>query len=187
MEEKHTEELTFPEIYAIYFPKMLRFACTYIMDRESAENVVQNIFINLWENRSKLDGLRCPQAFLFTLVKRRCIDFLRKKQSALQKEESLNEVLNHEYMYKLCSLEAFDETKFQNEEIENVLRKAIERLPERCRVIFIESKLHNKKYQEIADELGLSVQTVKNQVMIAVRKLREDLKDYLPLLIFLIG
>ena len=50
-----------------------------------------------------------------------------------------------------------------------------------------ESKLNNKKYQDIADEMGLSLQTVKNQVMIAVRKLREDLKDCLPLLVFLLG
>ncbi len=59
--------------------------------------------------------------------------------------------------------------------------------PEQCRRIFIESKLNNKKYQDIADEMGLSLQTVKNQVMIAVRKLREDLKDCLPLLAFLLG
>ena len=70
------ERLDFSEIYAVYFPRMLRFACTYVIDKEEAENVVQDVFIYLWEHRSLLDGLRCPQAFLFTLVKRRSIDFL---------------------------------------------------------------------------------------------------------------
>ena len=84
-------------------------------------------------------------------------------------------------------MEAFDETKFSDEDVERILHEAINRLPEQCRRIFIESKLNNKKYQDIADEMGLSLQTVKNQVMIAVRKLREDLKDYLPLLVFLLG
>lgn len=97
------------------------------------------------------------------------------------------EVENREIQYKLYSLEAFDETKFSDEDVERILHEAINRLPEQCRRIFIESKLNNKKYQDIADEMGLSLQTVKNQVMIAVRKLREDLKDYLPLLVFLLG
>ena len=134
-----------------------------------------------------MDGLRCPQAFLFTLVKRRSIDFLRKKISVVEQRSSLEEVENREIQYKLYSLEAFDETKFSDEDVERILYEAINRLPEQCRRIFIESKLNNKKYQDIADEMGLSLQTVKNQVMIAVRKLREDLKDCLPLLVFLLG
>lgn len=185
--ENYNGKTAFPEIYAAYFPRMLRFACTYIMDKEEAENVVQDIFIYLWENCSLLESLRSPQAFLFTLVKRRSIDFLRRKLSVSYREGSLDEVENHEFQYKLYSLEAFDETKFSDEDMECLLREAIGRLPEKCRRIFIESKLNNKKYQDIADEMGLSVQTVRNQVMIAMRKLREELKDYLPLLVFLIG
>ncbi|MDE5678549.1 MAG: RNA polymerase sigma-70 factor [Phocaeicola sp.] len=181
------KEFAFPEIYSAYFPGMLRFACTYIINKEEAENVVQDIFVYLWENRSLLKEIHSPQSFLFTLVKRRSIDFLRRKLSASYREGSLDEVENHEYQYKLYSLEAFDETKLSDEDMGRFLREAIERLPEKCRRIFIESKLNNRKYQEIADEMGLSVQTVKNQVMIAVRKLREDLKDYLPFLVFLIG
>lgn len=186
-ENIQTQPLSFTEVYALYFPRMLRFARTYIIDKEDAENVVQDIFIYLWENRSLLEGLRSPQAFLFTLVKRRSIDFLRKRLQISYEEGTLEEVENHEFQYKLYSLEAFEESKFSDEEVERLLHEAIERLPERCRQIFIESKLNNKKYQEIADEMGLSLQTVKNQVMIAVHKLREDLKDYLPILVFLIG
>lgn len=122
---------------------------------------------------------------MLTKLKRRCIDYLRKKLTVLYKDGSLDEVENHELQYKLYSLEAFDENKSLNEDIERLLRDAIARLPEKCRRIFIESKINNKRNQEIADEMGLSVQTVKNQIMIAVRKLREELKDYLPLLIFL--
>lgn len=187
IDEKYMLNSAFSEIYVVYFPRMLRFARTYIIDKEDAENLVQDIFIYLWENRTVLEGIRFPQAFLFTLVRRRSIDFLRKKLSVSYKEGSLDEVESHEYQYKLYSLEAFDEFKFSDEDMERLLHEAIERLPEQCRRIFIESKLNNKRYKEIADEMGLSVQTVKNQVMIALRKLREELKDYLPLVVFLIG
>lgn len=184
---ENTEKTSFTEIYAIYFPRMLRFARTYIIDKEDAENIVQDIFIYLWENQTLLEGMHCPQAFLFTLVKRRSIDFIRKKLQIAHTEGSMEEIENHEFQFKLYSLEAFDETRFSDEEIERLVHQAIGRLPERCRRIFIESKLNNKKYQEIADEMGLSVQTVKNQVFIAIHKLREELKDCLPLLLFLIG
>lgn len=186
-DNNYANTLSFSEIYAVYFPRMLRFARTYLINKEEAENVVQDIFIYLWEHRSLLDGLHSPQAFLFTLVKRRSIDFLRKRIQFSYEEGSLDEIENHEFKYKLYSLEAFDESRFSDEEMERLLHQAIDRLPERCRHIFIECKLNHKKHQEIADEMGLSVQTVKNQVMIATHKLRDDLKDYLPLVIFLIG
>lgn len=133
---------------------------------------------HLWQ---KVRKLLIPKLFLSYS----CI--LRKKISVVEQRSSLEEVENREIQYKLYSLEAFDETKFSDEDVERILHEAINRLPEQCRRIFIESKLNNKKYQDIADEMGLSLQTVKNQVMIAVRKLREDLKDYLPLLVFLLG
>ena len=158
---------------------MTRFARTYLIDKAEAENVVQDIFIYLWENRMSLEGINSPQAFLFTLVKRRCIDALRKKLVASYKEETLDEVKNHEYQYKLYSLESFDENRLSSE--------AINRLPEKCRRIFIECKINHKRHQKIADEMGISVQTVKNQMMIALRKLREEMKDYLPQLVFLFG
>ena len=98
-----TNKDSFTEIYTTYFPRMLRFARVYLINREEAENVVQDIFVNLWENRMLLEELRSPQAFLFTLVKRRCIDYLRKKLTVLYKDGSLDEVENHELQYKLYS------------------------------------------------------------------------------------
>ena len=148
---------------------MTRFARTYLIDKAEAENVVQDIFIYLWENRMSLEGINSPQAFLFTLVKRRCIDALRKKLVASYKEETLDEIKNHEYQYKLYSLESFDENRLSYEDIERLLSEAINRLPEKCRRIFIECKINHKSHQKIADEMGISVQTVKNQMMIALR------------------
>ena len=64
---------------------------------------------------------------------------------------------------------------------------AIDKLPERCREIFLKSRIEGMKYREIADELDISMNTVENQMSIALRKLRIELKDYLPLLLFLIS
>ncbi len=164
---------------------MLRFVGTYLADREDAENVVQDVFIHLWEHRRLWREMQVPQAFLFTLARRRCIDFLRLKVNDTRRVGLLKDMEERELEYKLYSLEALDEDSLSDAELEQRLRQAIDRLPERCRHIFVESKLHRKKHQQVADEMGISVQTVKNQLAIALRKLQAELKDFLPLLVFL--
>ena len=77
-------------------------------------------------------------------------------------------------------------TLTSEEDIERVLMEAINKLPERCREIFLKSRIEGKKNREIAEELNISASTVENQMTIALKKLRLELKDYLPLLLFLI-
>lgn len=167
---------------------MLRFAHAYIPDRVEAENIVQDTFIYLFEHRSLLLEVHSPQAYLFVLIKHRCIDFLRKKIRLQQRRMDISkEGEYYEYKYKLYSLEVFDERKCTEEELYRRLHEAIDRLPEQCRRIFIRSKIEHQKYRIIAEEMGLSEQTVKNQVIIALHKLREELKDLLPIMIFFIG
>lgn len=188
IEEGNSQERSdFAAIYLAYFPKMLRFARAYLVSKEDAENVVQDLFIHLWENPQLLSSCRSPQAFLFTLVRRRSIDYLRRKLQEAGRAGSLDELENQEYRYKLYSLETFDEAGFTDETLGQLLQTAVDTLPEQCRRIFVESRMNHKRNKEIARELGLSVQTVKNQLGIAVRKLRNELKDYLPLLVFLLS
>ena len=88
---------------------------------------------------------------------------------------------------KYESLEAFDEGFFSDDDIEEIINKAVESLPEKCREIFIKSKIEGKKQKEIAKELNLSINTIETQMEIAYKKLRIELKDFLPLFIFILG
>ena len=101
-------------------------------------------------------------------------------------DSSLSEIENRELQLKLYSLEAFDNDRLSDADIEEILNNAINRLPERCREIFIMSRLQNLRYKEIAEKLNVSPNTVENQIVIALRKLKEDLKDYFPLFVFII-
>ena len=71
--------------------------------------------------------------------------------------------------------------------INNIIANAIDKLPERCREIFLKSRIEGMKYREIAEELNISANTVENHIAIALKKLRVELKDYLPLLLFLVS
>lgn len=117
-------------------------------------------------------------SYLFALVKNKSLDYLRRKVIADEYKEELSA--------KLASLESLNYSFTSDEEIEQILMTAIDKLPERCRQVFLKSRIEGKKNREIADELDLSMSTVENQMTIALRKLRIELKDYLPLLLFLL-
>ena len=175
----------FDSIYVNNFSRLFLFAKEYVLFDEEAENIVQDIFLILWEKREALRVDVSLTAYLFTLVKNKCIDFLRHQMVEQMYSENVKHEYNEELNVKLFALESFDHNFSSEEDIETLLKNAIDKLPERCRLIFIKSRIEGKKYKEIAEELNLSVNTVEGQISIALKKLREELKDYLPLLLFL--
>ena len=175
----------FDSIYINNFSRLFLFAKEYVLFDEEAENIVQDIFLMLWEKREALRVDVSLTAYLFTLVKNKCIDFLRHQMVEQMYSENVKHEYNEELNVKLFALESFDHNFSSEEQIEILLRNAIDKVPERCRLIFIKSRIEGKKYKEIAEELNLSVNTVEGQISIALKKLREELKDYLPLLLFL--
>lgn len=175
----------FDSIYVNNFSRLFLFAKEYVLFDEEAENIVQDIFLMLWEKKDILRVDVSLTAYLFTLVKNKCIDFLRHRMVEQIYSENIQQEYNEELNVKLFALESFDHNFSSEEQIEILLRNAIDKLPERCRLIFIKSRIEGKKYKEIAEELNLSVNTVEGQISIALKKLREELKDYLPLLLFL--
>jgi len=175
----------FDSIYINNFSRLFLFAKEYVLFDEEAENIVQDIFLMLWEKREALRVDVSLTAYLFTLVKNKCIDFLRHQMVEQMYSENVKHEYNEELNVKLFALESFDHNFSSEEDIETLLKNAIDKLPERCRLIFIKSRIEGKKYKEIAEELNLSVNTVEGQISIALKKLREELKDYLPLLLFL--
>jgi RNA polymerase sigma-70 factor (ECF subfamily) len=103
----------------------------------------------------------------------------RKATDKLQEEQLL--ILK----MKFESLEAFDQDILAENDLEAVLKKAIDSLPGKCREIFIKSRIEGKKQREIATEMDISIHTIETQMGIAYKKLRAELKNYLPLLMFL--
>lgn len=177
---------TFSNIYLAYFPKLVRFAREYVISTEDAENIVQDLFLYLWEHQDLLESLTNLNAFLFTLAKNRCIDFYRHKVFLDSKKESLDDLREKEMRVKMEALMQFDENIFTEKEIESLLAEAIEHLPAKCRQVFILSRIEGMRYEEIAAQLDISVHTVQNHIVTAIRKLRIELKDYLPLLAFIL-
>ena len=99
----------------------------------------------------------------------------------------MQEEFDLSFRMKFDSLEAFNLEGLSEDNIKDIIEKVLGTLPERCREIFVMSKIEGKKQKEIAEELNVSVKTIESQMTIAYKKLREELKNHLPLLLFLLS
>lgn len=168
--------MSFSELYLTYYPKLVRFAKEFVMLEEDAENITQDVFTALWERREYLDCIENMNAYLFRLVRNRCLDYLKHKIFEQRYIENIQTHYIIELNLKLQSLDRFDASDFSEEKDTAILvRAAINSLPKRCRDIFLLSRVEGLKYKEISERLGISVNTVECQMGIALKKLRMKL------------
>lgn len=179
--------MDFESFYITWYSRVKYFARDYVLSEEEAENITQDVFLDFYQKRDSLDFHINVIAYLFTSVKNRCIDYLRRKLLEQEAASKMQEDFDLSFRMKFDSLEAFDMDGLSEDNIKNIIEKALNALPKRCREIFILSKLEGKKQKEIAEQLNVSVKTIETQMTIAYKKLREELKNYLPLLMFILS
>ena len=146
------EDVRFEDIYLSYFSKMKHFAKEYVILDEDAENIVQDVFVELWENKEMLNMHMNLIAYLFTTIKNKCLNHLRHKLVVQETANKLQEEYTISLRMTLDSLETFDNNLFSDQDIEKLISRALDALPEKCRAIFIMSKIEGKKHNEIAQE-----------------------------------
>jgi RNA polymerase sigma-70 factor (ECF subfamily) len=140
-----------------YYKPLCLYAMHYLSgDADEAEDIVQECFIKLWKSRAEN-----PKPFLYSAVRNACVDYLRRSKN-------ISAEIHPEDLAGIITDEAAAERSFDEAE----LWTAVDSLPERCREIFLMSKLKGMKYREIAEELGLSEKTVEHQISKALRVLK---------------
>ena len=168
--------MSFSELYLMYYPKLVRFAKEFVVLEEDAENITQDVFTDLGERRDAIDHIENVNAYLFRLVRNRCLDYLKHKVFEQKYAENVQASFEIELNLKLQSLDRFDVSDIsEGNETERLVRDAINSLPKRCRDIFLLSRMKGLKYREISEKLGISVNTVECQMGIALKKLRVKL------------
>ena len=167
MLELQTFEALFRENHA----HCLAFAIHYTGDPYVAEEVVQQVFLRLWEKRATVTITGPVKAYLFSAIRNTAISQWRKDSVRSEKENGYGKANG-------TMVPAGEEAK----ELECLYRQALERLPERCREVFVLSRQQSMKYAEIAAAMNISVKTVENQMGKALKILHRELKEYLPLL-----
>jgi RNA polymerase sigma-70 factor (ECF subfamily) len=163
----------FERVYTTYFPRLVRFAAQYVGVQQEAENIVQNVFLNLLENAHSLDEIQNINAYLFRSVKNRSLDFLKSQIAKQSKNCSIDDAGIGELTLKKMAVEQFDEFDGNSTDLEKKLAGVVESLPAGCKKIFIMSRKDGMTHSQIANKLGISASTVNNQINNAMRKLKE--------------
>jgi RNA polymerase sigma-70 factor (ECF subfamily) len=167
-------------IFQQFFQPLYHLSSHYLEDPDEAKEVVQDAFVKLWEVRQNLDEDSNIRNFLFTLVKNNCLNLLKRKQLLLKHHERLKWMEMH-YQYESLSRMGDDYLEFN--ELKEKIDLAIKNLPEHCRVVFEMSRFEDLKNREIAEKLGVTQKTVEAHLTKALKILRNELKDYLPVIV----
>jgi len=172
------DEPSFEKIYHYYYPRLNYFARQYLFDIEASKNIVQDVFTELWAKRQTLHIDSNLHAWLFTVTKNKSLKMISQLKSRHNYD---NYIGNRELDINYKSLDAFDTSDIVFEELQKQIKAALEKLPPACRRVFVMSRFEDKKNREIAEQLNLSVKTIEAHISKALRSLKSDLKDYLPL------
>ena len=167
----------YKQLFIKYYSPLCEYASQYISDDDS-EELVQELMLFLWETRENLVIETSLKSYLFISTKHRCLNAIRKNQ--------YHERIHNQIYEKIKDQFEDPDYYFVNELTENI-QKAIENLPETYRETFAMSRFGEKTNVKIAEKLGISVKTVEYRISQALKILRFKLKDYLPLLINILG
>ncbi|TKG96439.1 RNA polymerase sigma-70 factor [Puteibacter caeruleilacunae] len=181
---KEGDRGVFELIFNSYFARLYHFAYGYITDKESAENIVQDTFVDFWIQRTKLKNDTNLNAWLYSVTKNKCVKFIERIKVE-EKFKSFTKSQIKEMSFNQYALQQLDTSTMSFQEIERIITSTLEELPPQCRKIFEMSRFENKKYKEIAEELEISTKTVETQITKALKIFRKNLKDYLHLVSYL--
>ena len=168
-------DFSFEQLFKAHFKALHAYAFAMLCDEEMAEEIVQNMFMKLWEKRERLEIQTSVKAFLYKCVHNDGLNYLKHQKIKTKYQDYAT------YSMKDRTEKASD--RLELNELEIRLGDALNDLPQQCRTIFQMSRFEELKYKEIAEQLGLSIKTVENQMGKALKILRLKLADFLPLLI----
>jgi RNA polymerase sigma-70 factor (ECF subfamily) len=170
------DKTAFELLFKYYYPGLVVFATNIVVNTDEAEEIVQDFFVRIWENRSALKTDNPLKNYLFTSVKNRSINFLKSAQVKKSVIDELKRQMETEIRY---SPDIYTATELQQQ-----LKNAFKKLPPRTAEIFTLSRFKGFSNDEIAESLGISKRTVETQVSNALKIIRKELRNYLTLLLF---
>jgi RNA polymerase sigma-70 factor (ECF subfamily) len=175
---KEGDNAAYKSLYAHYYALLCAVAFEYLGDRFLSETAVDELVFHLWEKRETLEIATSLRSYLIRAIRNRCINTL---QLARERREIPFSALNMDEYEAIQSSESIDSPLILllENELDEKISRAIENLPADCRRIFKMSRFENKRHEQIAEEAGISVNTVKYHIKNALSRLKDDLEDYL--------
>lgn len=162
-------EQAFRAVFDQHHVGLYRLALTYVRIPQTAEDVVHDVLLYLWERRQEISITTSLKAYLYAAVKHRALDYLKSQYARQVYESDMPETL---------PAPGQADSALELQQVKQAIGEAIARLPEKCRLIYTLSRNTGLTYQEIAEQLDLSPKTVETQMGIALQRLRKYLEHY---------
>jgi RNA polymerase sigma-70 factor, ECF subfamily len=174
---KDGDQTAFELLFHHYYSGMVVYASQFTADRNEAEEIVQDFFVRFWQKHQQIIPADSLKNYFFLSVKNSSLNYLKHKKIEARYLKELSDLSNQHLVY--------DPDLYLATELQKKINNTINLLPEKCREIFMMSRIQGMKNDEIAKELELSKRTIETQISNALKVLRVELKDYMGLLIFL--
>jgi RNA polymerase sigma-70 factor (ECF subfamily) len=171
------DKIAFEKAFRAFYAALCNYALSLVKDKDESEEVVQNVFFNIWNKRTALQVSGSLKSYLYRSVHNECLNKIKHVKMKTTYAED----------YRKNASGSFDNAAdhLHAKELGQKINTAIDSLPEQCGNVFKLSRFENLKYNEIAQHLNISIKTVENHMGKALKILREQLKDYLPLIFWI--
>jgi RNA polymerase sigma-70 factor (ECF subfamily) len=157
------DQPAYKRLYNFFYPLLLRFACSFIRNKEAAEELIADIFISIWQKRSDLPEISNLKVYLYTATKNRCVNYLKKRKWP---EDPLDTAEVH-----LMKFNVDPEQLMITAEMMRGIEQAVDSLPPRCKLIFQLIREQGFRNKDVAEILGISVNTIDVQLAVAIKRI----------------
>lgn len=160
------------KLYLYFYPKLFSFTQTIVLQAEQAEEIVEDVFIRLWERRAEISGINNLKVYLFVAVRNRALNYLEwKSKDIISYFET--------YPVDIPTSHNIPDNLMMTKEMAMRINQAVDSLPPKCKVIFKLVREEQLKYREVADILNISPRTVDTQMTIATKRIASAINLYL--------
>ncbi|MBC5622888.1 MULTISPECIES: RNA polymerase sigma-70 factor [Butyricimonas] len=164
---------TFEDLFKSYFQDLMRFVCSYVNDEEVAKDIVHDVFFALLRNKKRLDVSYSMKSYLFTLARNYALNYLKHLRVVAMNEREVSDLLEN----------AGEELGVYEERL-NRLNEKLAELPEKQREVLMKCFVEGRKYKDVADEMEISVNSLKTHISRGLKFLRNELREDVVLLMF---
>lgn len=168
---QNSDQQAFKELYLAYFDQLYKFAFSILHSAEFAEEAVNDVFLNIWQKRTRLKTINNLTNYLYISTKNTSFNYLSKFRK--ERNTTLDDV-----MVRFEVDELTPETAYFTAEVRNEIERAINQLPPKTKLVFQMAKIEGLKYKEIAEILNISVNTIDNHIATSIKKLSQVLKNF---------
>ena len=169
------DETAFELIFRHYYTGLVIYTANFTRDRDQAEDIVQNFFLKLWEKHLNIKSAQSLKSYCFQSVKNSALNFLRDQKVKSKYEDVINQMTRDNLI--------LNEDLYVSSELQDIIESSVNKLSDKCKEVFVKSRFKGLTNNEIAANLDISKRTVEAHISKAIRILKEELKDYLVLLL----